>query len=259
MAPVIRGLWGAVFLGLALAASGVRVAPLPAVQGRPFWVEVEGPVAFVTYLGRRAPVFRGKALVPVPARAPAGSWRLWLADGRHLEVPLVLGRYGFRRLQLVGKSNLLAPTVLKKARARIRRACAWRAAALPGRWRWPLSAPVSAPFGERRDYGRFVSYHAGVDLAAPAGTPVHAVAQGRVSYAGDLGPRGRAVIVDHGRGLCSIYAHLSAIEVKAGEIVDPETELGRVGSTGFSSGPHLHLEFRLLDVPQDPAFFLGAP
>ncbi|MGQ9594536.1 MAG: M23 family metallopeptidase, partial [Anaerolineae bacterium] len=131
----------------------------------------------------------------------------------------------------------------------------------PPLWRgpfaWPVDRPdaVSAPFGDRRAYGNgpATSFHEGVDFDALAGAPVRAPARGRVVLAEDLWVRGKAVILDHGQGVFSGYWHLSEVEVRPGQWVWPGTLLGHVGSTGLSTGPHLHWEVRVNGVPVNPA------
>jgi len=116
---------------------------------------------------------------------------------------------------------------------------------------------ISSPFGVRRFVnGRPSGFHKGVDLAAPMGTPVYATLSGRVIFAGRLLLTGNTVIIDHGWGLMSLYAHLSRIEVKKGEFVHRGEEIGKVGSTGRSTGPHLHFGIYLNDTAVDPLDFL---
>ncbi|MGC8838797.1 MAG: peptidoglycan DD-metalloendopeptidase family protein [Anaerolineae bacterium] len=130
----------------------------------------------------------------------------------------------------------------------------------PPLWRgpfaWPVDHPedVSAPFGDRRAYGSgpATSFHDGMDFDAPAGAPVRAPARGRVVLVEDLWVRGKAVVLDHGQGVFSGYWHLSEVAVRPGQWVWPGTLLGRVGSTGLSTGPHLHWEVRVNGVPVDP-------
>jgi murein DD-endopeptidase MepM/ murein hydrolase activator NlpD len=101
-------------------------------------------------------------------------------------------------------------------------------------------------------------YHSGVDLAAPAGTPVHAAGSGRARVAWNPGGYGRYVIVDHGGGVATLYAHLESASVLTGDDVQAGAEIGSVGSTGLSTGPHLHFEVRRDGRPVDPMPWLPA-
>jgi len=98
--------------------------------------------------------------------------------------------------------------------------------------------------------------HAGIDWAAATGTPVRAAASGRVVHAGERGGYGNAVIIDHGGALATMYAHLSVIAVGGGADVQRGQVIGAVGSTGFSTGPHLHFEVRVAGSPVDPIPYL---
>ncbi len=124
----------------------------------------------------------------------------------------------------------------------------------------PVLARQSAHFGRRRDpFTRKRRMHKGIDLAAPRGTPVISAAEGVVIRAGRSGGYGRMVIVDHGNGLTTRYAHLRRIHVKRGDVVDTSTIIGAVGSTGRSTGPHLHFEVRQDGRAIDPVAFFRAP
>jgi murein DD-endopeptidase MepM/ murein hydrolase activator NlpD len=112
----------------------------------------------------------------------------------------------------------------------------------------PVDGTVGDPFGPRG-----TRFHAGIDLIAPYGAPVSAAAAGTVIWAGYLaGGWGKLVIVAHGHGLHTLYAHLSRIDVHAGEIVATGTQLGLVGATGDATGPHLHFEVRVRGAAVDP-------
>jgi murein DD-endopeptidase MepM/ murein hydrolase activator NlpD len=122
--------------------------------------------------------------------------------------------------------------------------------------RWPVDGTVSSPFGLRRD-GLRLDIHKGVDIRADAGTPVVAMAPGRVAFAGTMSGYGRVVMVDHRGGVRTIYAHLAELRVDRGQAVDGRTVVGIVGMTGRTTGPHLHFEIRRGDRPEDPVPLLG--
>ena len=127
--------------------------------------------------------------------------------------------------------------------------------------RMPLSGDptVTSPFGYRADpfLGR-LALHPGVDLAEAYGAGVHAAAAGRVVHAGMAGGYGNMVEIDHGNGLATRYAHMSDVLVEEGQEVDKGAILGRLGSTGRSTGPHLHYEVRVDGEPVDPERYLRA-
>ncbi len=104
-------------------------------------------------------------------------------------------------------------------------------------------------FGTRR-------LHAGTDFRGATGTPVLAAAGGTVVYAGPRGGYGNAVIIDHGGALATLYAHQSRLSVATGDRVETGQAVGAVGSTGFSTGPHLHFEVRVNGTPVDPLNYL---
>ena len=120
-------------------------------------------------------------------------------------------------------------------------------------------AEVTSPFGYRRDpfLGRPM-LHPGVDLLETYGAQVHATGAGRVVHAGSAGGYGTMVEIDHGGGLMTRYAHLSEVDVQEGQEVIQGAVLGRLGSTGRSTGPHLHYEVRVEGEPVDPGRFLRA-
>jgi murein DD-endopeptidase MepM/ murein hydrolase activator NlpD len=112
----------------------------------------------------------------------------------------------------------------------------------------PVSGPLSDVFGPRGN-----RFHAGVDYPAPVGASVVAAASGRVTFAGlSVGGWGRLVVVAHGRGTRTMYAHLSTIGVRVGQRVTAGQRLGAVGASGNASGPHLHFEVRVRGAAVDP-------
>lgn len=128
----------------------------------------------------------------------------------------------------------------------------------------PLGAPidhgyVTSTFGGRRDpITRRQAFHAGLDLGAPAGTPILATAPGRVVAAGRRGPYGIMVEIDHGLGITTRYAHLRETLVEEGTTVGHRQDIGIIGATGRATGRHLHYEIRIDGEPFDPAQFLEA-
>jgi peptidoglycan hydrolase-like protein with peptidoglycan-binding domain len=126
----------------------------------------------------------------------------------------------------------------------------------PARWAGRLSPPVAAPVGDR--YGpRGDGFHPGIDFPAPTGTRVRAAASGRVVFAGYDDGFGLTVVLDHGSGLHTRYAHLSSAAVSLGRFVSAGALVGRVGATGFATGPHLHFEVTVRGANVDPAPALG--
>jgi murein DD-endopeptidase MepM/ murein hydrolase activator NlpD len=118
-------------------------------------------------------------------------------------------------------------------------------------------AALSSPFGLRNDpLSGGAGFHPGLDLAAGSGTPIHAAAAGVVVVAGDCGGYGNCVVIDHGNSLATLYGHQSEVHVQVGERVDAGQVIGLVGSSGMSTGPHLHFELRLHGIPIDPVLAL---
>ncbi|MCW2973891.1 MAG: Peptidase, family [Thermoleophilia bacterium] len=120
-----------------------------------------------------------------------------------------------------------------------------------GKLAWPVSAPITSRFGQR--WGRL---HAGLDLGASSGTRIGSAGAGRVVYAGWMSGYGNCVMVDHGGGIVTLYGHQSRIATKVGATVTRGQTLGYVGSTGNSTGPHLHFEVRVNGSPKDPIRYL---
>jgi murein DD-endopeptidase MepM/ murein hydrolase activator NlpD len=116
---------------------------------------------------------------------------------------------------------------------------------------WPVSGPVTSPFGWR--WGRM---HEGIDIAAGYGAAIGAAGSGTVIYCGWLGGYGNLVVIDHGGGLATAYGHQSSIAVACGQYASRGQVIGYVGSTGHSTGPHLHFEVRVNGSPVDPLGYL---
>jgi murein DD-endopeptidase MepM/ murein hydrolase activator NlpD len=127
----------------------------------------------------------------------------------------------------------------------------------------PVHMPITGSFRQSSGYGNrkdpFTggrAFHSGLDFAAPTGTSVLSAAYGTVSYVGERSGYGKVVEVDHGSGLMTRYAHLSAYLAHEGQVVETGTPIARVGSTGRSTGPHLHFEVHRADKSLDPKPFL---
>ncbi len=121
-------------------------------------------------------------------------------------------------------------------------------------WVWPAVGCLSSGFGPRGS-----SFHYGLDIAAPVGASARAAAAGTVSFAGTMGGYGNLVIIEHPGGMSTRYGHLSRIDVSVGEMIARSQQIGLVGSTGHSTGPHLHFETRVEDVARDPLSVLPRP
>jgi murein DD-endopeptidase MepM/ murein hydrolase activator NlpD len=123
---------------------------------------------------------------------------------------------------------------------------------------WPVEGRLTDGFGDRRNpFGGYSSeFHAGQDIATLFGTPVAATANGVVTFAGCQNGYGQVVVIDHGGGLTTRYGHLSHIDVEVGQNITRSEQVGRVGSSGRSTGPHLHYEIRINDEPVDPRPYL---
>lgn len=128
----------------------------------------------------------------------------------------------------------------------------------PGVLAWPVSGRLTSPFGYRIHpiFGTR-KFHTGIDIAAPYGSRIGSAGPGRVILAGPYGGYGNAVVVDHGGGLSTLYAHQSRIAVSVGDVVATGDTIGYVGCTGFCTGPNLHFETREDGVPVDPMKYLG--
>ena len=122
---------------------------------------------------------------------------------------------------------------------------------------YPVNGPITSPFGWRiHPILGYKKFHTGVDFGVGYGTPIRAADSGTVIYATWMGGYGNVIIVDHGNGLSTLYAHQSSLAVGTGARVTRGQTVGYVGSTGFSTGPHLHFEVRVNGNPVDPMGYL---
>jgi len=132
-----------------------------------------------------------------------------------------------------------------------------RGAAYTGQLGWPVSGEITSPYGYRVHpiWGTTI-YHSGIDIGVDEGTPVHAADGGVVVWSGWMGGYGYAVVIDHGNGLSTLYGHNSELAVDEGQSVAKGQVISYAGSTGNSTGPHVHFEVRVNGDPVDPMGYL---
>lgn len=126
-----------------------------------------------------------------------------------------------------------------------------------GKYIWPVSGDITSHFGNRmHPILKKRKYHSGIDIAAVTGTPIAASDYGVVIFSGRNGGYGLMITLDHGAGISTVYAHCSSLLVKKGETVSKGQTIAKVGSTGLSTGPHLHFEVRKDGVPVNPLNYI---
>ncbi len=214
------------------------------------------------------------ALLPVPALLAPAPYTVTVDyvanDGTRLQwaqsIEVVAGPYASQEIILPEeKGGLLDPEIGKEELALL--VSIWSEVS-PTRW-WgaafgrPIAAQyaTTSPFGTRRSYngGPYTSYHSGQDFGAPDGVPIVAPAAGSVALAAPLQIRGNAILLDHGQGVFTGYWHLSELAVAVGQQVAAGDLLGSVGTTGLSTGSHLHWELRIYGIAVDPMQFIEEP
>jgi lipoprotein NlpD len=124
--------------------------------------------------------------------------------------------------------------------------------------RWPVDAPLSSPYGLRL-LGWHPDFHDGVDIPVPVGTGVTAMKAGTVTFAGEQRGYGMVIVIQHGASVRTLYAHLSRINVQAGQHVETRQLIGLSGKSGNATGAHLHFEIQRWGRPEDPVPLLGGP
>jgi murein DD-endopeptidase MepM/ murein hydrolase activator NlpD len=219
--------------------------------------------------GHRALVVRDGdawvAIIGIPlSTTAAGSSVIYRREGSSQTLPFEVGtkQYAVQALKVPSRQVNLSPADLARfTRDRIaidRALNRWSAGAPPSLLMPPPVPGVrSSSFGLRRVFnGESRNPHTGMDIAAPAGTPVLAPAAGEVIDIGDYFFDGNTVFLDHGRGFISMYCHLSRIDVQPGQRIAAGERLGLVGMTGRVTGPHLHWGLSLNRVWVDPQLFL---
>ena len=205
------------------------------------------------------------AVIGIPLSAPLGPRHVIVTDaGGRREVDFDVGakRYASQSLKVPPRQvNLSKADLARVADERIRIDHALERYSEPSPESLHLPQPVPGPrsssFGMRRVFnGESRNPHSGMDIAAPVGTPIAAPIAGTVIDTGNFFFNGNTVFLDHGRGLISMYCHLSVIGVKPGQRVAAGARLGEVGMTGRVTGPHLHWGLALNRVWVDPELFV---
>lgn len=236
---------GALLIGQ--AAPGTRLA----LDGRPVRVGQDG--AFALGFGRDHGPEAVLTITPPHGRT----------ERRHLSV----ARRDWKVQRIEGLPSAMVtppPEVLDRIRRERERIAALRRVDNPesffaGGFLWPARGRISGVFGSQRILnGQPRAPHLGLDIAAPTGTPVLAMAAGRVLLAADLYFTGNTVILDHGHGVQSLHAHLSRMDVAEGETVAQRQCIGAIGATGRVTGPHLHLGVYWFATAVDPQPLLPA-
>ena len=208
------------------------------------------------------------AIVGIPLAAPAGEAAITVAQPgggtRRVGYTVAPKRYSEQRLKVAPGTVDLSPTDTaryERERDHLATVMAQFSEPLPAAFQMQVPVPGrrSSSFGLRRVFnGQSRNPHSGMDIAAGTGTPVRAPLPGRVIDVGDYFFNGGTVWLDHGGGLLTMYCHLSAMDVKAGDLLQTGERLGAVGATGRATGPHLHWSVMLNRAMVDPALFIDA-
>jgi hypothetical protein len=239
---------------------GLKILRLDAAGDVPPYVDADGHRALVLQEGRG-----WVALIGIPLSAPVGLHHVTVRDSagaQDLDFEVADKHYTTQSLKVApGKVDLSAADLKRNSREHeiMDRALNHWSEPPPVTLRWepPVPGIRSSSFGLRRVFnGESRSPHSGMDIAAATGTPVIVPADGTVLETGNYFFTGNTILVDHGRGLISMYGHLSAIDVQPGQRVVAGTRIGAVGMTGRATGPHLHWALSLNRAWVDPALFL---
>jgi murein DD-endopeptidase MepM/ murein hydrolase activator NlpD len=265
-------------LVIALAPSLVSAFELPKESAVPGGVKIirlnlgGGATPYVEIDGNRALVIKDgqhwTAVIGIPLSATLGSEGVYVRDAdlrQRQEFVVRYKRYATQSLTVAPGKVDLSPEDLARVNNEkpiIERAMSRWSDEQPQtlRMEQPIPGVRSSSFGMRRIFnGQSRNPHAGMDIAAPTGTPVKAPLAGTVIDTGNFFFNGNTVFLDHGRGLISMYCHLSAINVQPGQKLAVGETLGEVGMTGRVTGPHLHWGLSLNRAWVDPELFVADP
>ena len=275
---------GAADTDLSGLTTGIRLSSQKVTNGNPLLLQIDirklnPPITAMELIfqKRKFPVYPHPAnpvnyrfgLIGIPFRNAPGPSKLTLkwtnAAGEHIGTmpfEIVAGKYRTDVLEVdpervhPSKKNIMRSE--KEAR-QVKKAYA--DGSISGLWegdfQLPMASEITSAFGNKRVFnGQLKSYHNGVDFRAPPGTPVFAANSGVVKMAQNLFYSGNVVIVDHGNFIFTIYAHLSKIEVRAGQQIEKGQQLGLTGASGRVSGPHLHWGVKVNGAAVNPIQFI---
>ena len=260
----------AIFLLVSTPASAIPEQAL--VPGGIAIIDLDSytPETRITFDNRKTTVFRHEnnwyALAGIPLSAKPGTYQFQIKqqDGstRIASVDVKAKKYKEQHLTIKNKRkvNPNKEDIELIDQERVRKRAAknhWTASYPDIDFIWPVTGEISSIFGLRRFFNEQErNPHNGLDIAAPEGTDIRVTADGTVIEAGDFFFSGNMVYVDHGQGLISLYAHLSRIDVKPGDVLRRGDILGAVGQTGRVTGAHLHFAVLANGVLVDPLYFL---
>jgi murein DD-endopeptidase MepM/ murein hydrolase activator NlpD len=245
-----------------LPASLVALRDTPAVPGGIAWISLHSQSDTppnITYQQQRVVVLRDEqrwvALVGIPLSAKLGQHAVIdQQTGESYQFQVKEKKYKIQRLKV--KKRKVDLQRIQQERELIKAALAtpWRATSTsPLPLMQPVKGRFSSSFGLRRYFnGQRRNPHTGLDIAAPQGTPVAAPAAGKVVNTGHYFFTGETVLIDHGQGVVTLYAHLDTVAVSPGDIVEKRQIIGKVGKTGRVTGPHLHWSVSLNQTMIDP-------
>ena len=271
-------MWGRIVLfigiiGLIEGSVWSEIIPPYPLQGEVFRVHVTFPteveVPHLIFNGKRYPLYKQSpqeysAVLAVPLSMEKGLYPLELIGGEYrTKTELTVREKKFPK-EIITLPKSTSPLwnerqKIAEDKVAIRKAL-WTTSDLPffkETFILPSTGPFTSPFGEIRLYdGVTKGQHHGFDIAVEEGTPVLAANRGKVRLSRACVLEGNCVILDHGQGLSSMYMHLRSRTVKEGDVVEKGSLLGTVGSTGLSTGPHLHWEILLFSVSTNPLRWL---
>jgi murein DD-endopeptidase MepM/ murein hydrolase activator NlpD len=233
-------------------------------------LDTYSPATSITFDDRKTTIFRHEnnwyALAGIPLNAKPGTYQFKIEqqDGatRIASVDVKAKKYKEQHLTIKNKRkvNPNEQDMQRIAKERIRKRAAknhWTADYPDIDFIWPVTGEISSIFGLRRFFNEQErNPHNGLDIAAPEGTDIRVTADGTVIESGDFFFSGNMVYVDHGQGLISLYAHLSRIDVKPGDVLRRGDILGAVGQTGRVTGAHLHFAVIANGILVDPLYLL---